>query len=539
MTPQEFAATIRSKHPGSYDDIDDNTLTQKVLAKYPQYSDMVMQDTPGALKSGALGVMSGIPGAETAISAGEAAFTPKTYEEAHQGLEQAKNQAWEAHPVAYGTGKTAGIVGTTLLAPEVEGLGGAAALGAGLGAASGADVANKPSDIPLDVLKGAGTGAVTGGVMHGVGQAITKGLPAVGKGLVASLGKPTLEDVQSYLDNPEAIRSALTNPQMAEKLASVTQDIGKASGHLSQEARDVLSSKNIALSARDLKDVAMDTMQKYFTEGNPATAADETSIKAIVDQYQKLAQIAQDNNGTVPETTLRSMIDRLQAATKDNTYGNPEASATQTALKEFGGKLNDALRETNPEYATKMEPSAELAGLSSDIKGKFNLDPNATDTTIGKMGNILNENKTESQDLLQQLKEKTGIDFLDEARKVRTAQNFSSDAPSQGMNVASHATGYGLGALTNLPGGRLIGSLLGGMVGHNIPGGPIAKRILDTYLAGSDAFMSSDLAPVLAKYGPILVNAAKTGGNELAATHFVLGTSDPDYQKLMDHMGGQ
>jgi hypothetical protein len=31
---------IRTAHPGDYDDMDDATLTKKVLAKYPQYSDL-------------------------------------------------------------------------------------------------------------------------------------------------------------------------------------------------------------------------------------------------------------------------------------------------------------------------------------------------------------------------------------------------------------------------------------------------------------------------------------------------------------------
>lgn len=46
MTPQQFAATVRAKHPGAYDDLSDMDLTQKVLAKYPEYSDMVSVETP-------------------------------------------------------------------------------------------------------------------------------------------------------------------------------------------------------------------------------------------------------------------------------------------------------------------------------------------------------------------------------------------------------------------------------------------------------------------------------------------------------------
>src|ERR1700686_4433488 len=159
-------------------------------SKYDSIVDDVMKDYtsgdqgPGALKSGALGLMSGIPGAETAVSGVESAFTPQTYAEAHQGLEQAKNQAWDTHPYAYGGGKGLGMIGTGLVAPEVEGLSGAAALGAGIGALSGADTAATPSAIPGAAAEGAPLGAATGLVGGAVSKALS---PDAAKGAVASL----------------------------------------------------------------------------------------------------------------------------------------------------------------------------------------------------------------------------------------------------------------------------------------------------------------------------------------------------------------
>ena len=67
-------------------------------------------------------------------------------------------------------------------------------------------------------------------------------------------------------------------------------------------------------------------------------------------------------------------------------------------------------------------------------------------------------------------------------------------------------------------------------------GGHIAKRILDAYLNKAAQWENSAIRPLLEKYGPILVEAAKRGGNQLAATHFVLGTSDSAYQNLEDQL---
>jgi hypothetical protein len=43
MTPQDFAARVRAKYPGAYDGMGDDELTQKVVAKYPQYQSQIKQ----------------------------------------------------------------------------------------------------------------------------------------------------------------------------------------------------------------------------------------------------------------------------------------------------------------------------------------------------------------------------------------------------------------------------------------------------------------------------------------------------------------
>ena len=57
VTPnqQTLAQRIRTKFPGTYDDMDDNMLEQKVLAKHPEYSDLPRTNAPTPLQYDAQG----------------------------------------------------------------------------------------------------------------------------------------------------------------------------------------------------------------------------------------------------------------------------------------------------------------------------------------------------------------------------------------------------------------------------------------------------------------------------------------------------
>ena len=509
-----------------------NAITKEVLAHYAANS----VETPGRLKTGALGVMSGIPGAQTLTSA-VSAIGDKTYEEAHKEIETLKKKGFKKHPFTYGAGKAAGFVGTALAAPVS--VPGAVAIGVG----AGLDVAPKPKYFLGEAAKGAGFGLGFGlAGKHIVGPAIkkvmTKFAPAIGTRAVAALGKPTTKQVRSYLKDPKPIREALTNPQASEKLADIVGDVGKVSGHLGEAARAPLSTTKAPLSMNNLLEVFDEAQQKYLKNGLPVTQANKIALRTLYTQFTLLIDIAKANKGKIPETTLQGIINQIQGSVKNPTWGNPAASASQDALKNLSGKLNSLLKKSNLAFKEAMEPVAETAALKSDIVKKFKLETDAygkvspTEATNVKMAGILAEGKTESQDLLQQLHKSTGIDFLKFAEAAKIRQAFEGEGSSQGVNVLMHTAGYGAGALSQVPGMRLVGSLMGGLLGHNIHGGRIAKKILDLYLSGTAKFSNSIMGKSLAKYGPLLVNAAKAGGNQLAATHFVLGTSDPEYQKL-------
>lgn len=512
------------------DSVPSNNLPQGFVLDTPNAVPQQSEDI-GALKAGALGLMSGVPGAETAIAGVKSAIGPTTFDVEHKQLEDLKDKAWEQQPFAYGAGKGAGMVGTGIVAPE--GIAGMALTGAGYGA----DAAKSLSDLPKEAAIGTGTGLVAGQIadkfIDPAISAVANKLGEYGKTALSTLGsKLTRDDIEKYLANPDLINNASTREQIADKIGGLVGDIGTASGHLSEMARNELSTNNL-VPIKDIKDSAMDALQKYFPEGTTLTSSDDNAVKTILDQYQKIVGLSEQNNGQVPETALRSIIDRIQAATKESTYGNPEASATQTALKEFGGKLNSLLRGGNEAYTEAMTPSAEAAAASSDLGKGFKLeDGQPTDATFTKLNNLLKENKPNEQELADTLQNMTGTDIKGMLENAKTKENFDAEGAGAGLKTLMTGLGYGAGHATHLPYGGIAGAAAGNYGAQAFNGGSIAKSVIDSYLKGN-------AGTAIKTYGPILINAAKQGGNNLAATHFVLATSHPEYQKMISNIQDQ
>lgn len=484
----------------------------------------------GALKAGALGLMSGVPGAETAISGVKSAIGPNTYDVEHQQLEALKDKAWEEQPLAYGTGKVAGFAGTGLVAPE--GLAGMALTGAGYGA----DVAQNLGDIPKSALLGAGTGAAVGTVANKVLEPlITKVAPMAAKGALSSLG-PSSEAIETRLANPETLSSAMGPQSQADVLESLSNSLRKVIGQDSKSALSKLSPSSYT-DHTEIAPLFDQIKQGLATDGVLVGPAQQNAVDSLGAFQKSLETIAAKNNGYIPDTSLAQIVRDID----DNTnWTDQTQKVTNGALKQLRHGLDTMLKENNPEYEDAMKPVAQNAALLDKLRRTFGLkfEPGAgltaTDATASKISNVLGENKSNAQDVLKQLTDLTGYDFLENAKNYNLGQEFEGGGGAV-TSIIGHALGYGTGRMTGLPGGGLMGSLVGGQVGRSIDGGALAGRIIDGYLNIKGSMADTGVTKALQTYGPILINAAKQGGNNLAATHFVLATSHPEYQKVMDH----
>tara|TARA_R110000868_G_scaffold75379_3_gene217559 strand:+ start:4615 stop:6654 length:2040 start_codon:yes stop_codon:yes gene_type:complete len=92
MNPTEFANKIRQKYPGAYDSLDDNTLTQKIIAKYPTYASQVKiapaQSTAGTLLNP---LKEGVQGLKTLYGGGEQGIANKLKQDVQAGAQDIQN----------------------------------------------------------------------------------------------------------------------------------------------------------------------------------------------------------------------------------------------------------------------------------------------------------------------------------------------------------------------------------------------------------------------------------------------------------------
>lgn len=513
-------------------------------SQYDAMVDEVLKDyemsniETGTLESGARGVMSGIPGA-TALVSGVQSLGDKTYEETRRANELESDKAWKEHPFAYGAGKAAGMVGTAWAVP-------ASIPGAvGVGAASGLDAMTKPEDALKDVSIGAATGLGLGAaskyiaepVINAIVNKVAPTAASVGKSAL-SLAGPSKETIESYLQNPNRIREALSKPQLAEKVAGISTDLGKASSQLSEAARETLDPEHILMSRQggisDFKALIDSLKTRYMRNGTVRTGM-EPAISALDDELARMNSLAK--NGNLSEVDLRGMIDDIQHAIKDKAFGNPDLGAKQDALRALSGRLNDMLRRSNQPYTEAMAPSAEAAGVSTQMQDLLGIEGGrATDKTVRQIGSMLNEPKIEEQALADKLKNMGAGDLIDAAKAISQKEEFTGGGISGALKTLFSRLSYGAGKISGVPGAGIVGMGIGRLGSEGVNGPGIAQKILDAYLNKSAGWKRSSVRTGLQKYGPVLVNAAKQGGNKLAATYFVLGTSDPEFQKLAEDL---
>jgi hypothetical protein len=486
-------------------------LSPEELAALPSYEDTSAETgkIESAIRGAAQGASMGF--ADEITGALESATSDKSYQQARDESRTAYKAAEESNPKTYLGGEFGGAAATAL----IPGLGAVtipkmAVQGAlyGLGTSEG-DLTTKDDAGLYQAMKDTAIGGAVGGAAGALGKGVSKLFSKGSKIALSNLG-PSVEAIESKLAMPEA-KGLLASPTAeAGVLEGIVGDLKNKIMQGSMKAQSHLNPE-VATNFGEIGPIIQDLKASLLTQGG-LVGEEQKAATAVLDKWgEDLFNLANKNNGNITEPVLGDFIRAIDKNVPK--WDAPHSDIIDSVQKQLRGSLDQALKSSNPEYAKAMQPVSETIGLMNDVKKAFNLSPmmEATDATNVKLGTVLKETKSNAQGLLKRLEEMYGHPFLDNLKNHQLSQEFEKGVPIHGLGLLGRTS-------------RLVG----------VDGGTVAKSIIDKYLQAKGAVENTASSQALSKYGPLLVDAAKRGGNALASTHFVLATSEPEYQTLVD-----
>lgn len=362
-------------------------------------------------------------------------------------------------------------------------------------------------------LKMEAAGAVLNPLLRGAGSAIKTG---VVKGLSTALG-PSSEAIEARMANPD-LANAPSYSQLAYQLpktlnvlkGKITAATDAAGSLLSPDPSDGIPKSQINQMIGNL----MDDLKTSGVFVGPAQKTAGTQMSSLMSDIGDIMKPAAPSvqmvdaigknipfnppDVNLPETTVK---DILQAARKNINWEDKGSSVINSALTNFSGQLDQMLKNQNPDYAQAMKPVGPMMGTLNDTMNAFGLTHQTgegiqpTDSTISKLSSVPGDKKAVSQDILNDLKNQTGVDYVKAAKNYGLAKQFEGGSPNGSRRVNLFAgMGAGTGAaLGGLAGHPEMGATIGGAGGSAVGavadkfGGPMAGVLADKFAAAQKA----------------------------------------------------
>jgi hypothetical protein len=477
------------------------------------------------------------------------------YIQARNKARDANKMAQAANPGTYLAGDVVGS-GATMFVPGLNIAKGAtlaaragkAALG---GAASGLGLSDEITAGGL--VKDTAIGGALGAGLQSLGDKVLG--PAAGKvsdwvadsGPAKAFGKifagVTPENTERYLQRQAQVNAAPELEDIGRQFVDPTME--KMQTYLSgldDEAWKVLKTGK-TIKKDDVVNLGEDFISNLLggkrgkLSRTAGTGADSDKIAAIRSQ---LSEIENAYGKKMSESDLKSIVQNLQKLGW-SLEGAPNTSHQGAALRELSGLYNNTLKQLNTTYATKMEPVAEATANLKSIERQFinRKAPDQIDKFLGvaKKFDRPTVNK-EARDSLQLMDTFTGDKIEDQIRDRLALDAFDkADTNGSRKTLLGKAIGGAIGAGIGYGGTDNEGAgAVGAVAGFSADkyAGKVFKQLLNGQLAAGPAVQK--ISAKLGKFAQPLQSAAQRGNSAVAATHFVLSQTNPEYRNLVKQL---
>lgn len=481
MTTQEFAGKIREKYPGAYDDMPDDELTQRVIAKYPVYKDQIT-DLP-------------IEPIEMSLLQRATTRAGEIFSEGYQGIEKAITEA--PSPLQAGlrtTGAVAETAGKLIAEPVITGVkgiadkladipivqkiaeskfGGNVLAGAQdiFGRISGAAeqlkttnpelyqdlkaageiglliLGEKPAQKSLEVagqtLKTGGetifeVGAragrgMVGGIQKKVGEGIGKVSGVVEKTVTESIPKPVesaLRETSSKMfdDYVKVASNAASSFKAPTPLEVVGQHAQKALDTIQRKLNAIGEQKSGVMGQAVVGNKAVGNIVVKFRQslnsylkGKTAVEGDTKLIRDILTEAERLG-----NNPRAKDVDkfIDFIQDRIYTSQRDLTI--PVTDQTTGALRKITGQLNESLKSQLPEsYSGLNSQYAKIVEIRNELNLKLGKEGERGGALMKR---VFSPSDAGTKQLFAEIKKLTGVDLVNEATLARFVMETIGDA---------------------------------------------------------------------------------------------------------------
>jgi hypothetical protein len=406
----DLGAKVKSKYQGKYDDIPDDELGKRTLAKYPEYADMVGDE--GGIEDARLHrlksifpkteverggtspmdvALSTIEGTGRDITAIPAAYfnqmgagLPKAavqsagYKYPAPGIGESEESAGITSPVAGALSKVAGATGM-LTSPVYRALVPATGIkagylptmasGAAMGAVTGGENLKETLD-PMEILKRSTMGAVTSGAFKGAGDVVGKVIPTGLKKGAESLLESTLAKAKKYNKfGAKPSRGILSEGISGNSPEEIQFKVQNRLEELTQAKEALLADPAHGNRKVDVSSI-YDPIDAAIAE---ASRAPEVNAGLI----SKLQKARADVSGMLGGRDLTNFTLAEANALKQNVgklskfSGNAADKEYQTfdkAANSMYGNLNSKIHEVSPELAEINLREADLIPASNALE---------------------------------------------------------------------------------------------------------------------------------------------------------------------------
>lgn len=416
----------------------------------------------------------------------------KLYAQSRDESRNAYKEAEKSNPKIYGAGELGGAIGSAFIPGLNVAKGASLATTAGRAALQGGLMGAGSTEDSLTSLSGLGDvakGAALGGAGGAAGYGLSKAIGAA-PGML-SRGADKLDQAAEDF----AVKATGATGRQAEKFSEGTGRELLDRGIVKfGDTPEKVAERAAAMQAESGRGIGS-ALQELDKRG--VTASVDNVVSSIQSQIDELSRVP-GNEKIVGQ--LKNEIDNLVARGESNiplSYG-------EEAKRAYQGQVN---------YASPEAEKKSAAKLASAFRGEVESAASAADPGIASK-------------------------FMDDKKLYGTLAPVREAAEKRASQLNQSPFG-GFGDLA-------AGGMAAGAGGPAAAAAVASRRFLAPRAASSLAVGADRLADVvrkapqmLGKFAPALQAAAQRGTQGLAATHFILQQTQPEYQDLMRNMDQQ